>query len=102
MKFEMTFKTLDTDNKTIKSYDYHPLYNELRNTFDSFLGSPVDIVDEKYHKVYRDFDYIDNEIPMIKKTLTYSVALDEIAHLNATINLLENLDLDCGFKIKED
>ena len=99
MKFEMTFRTLDTDNKTIKSYDYHPLYNELRNTFDSFLGSPVDIVDEKYHKVYRDFDYLENEIPMIKHTLIYNVAWNELAHLNAMIKLLEQLDLDCDFRI---
>lgn len=99
MKFEMTFRTLDTDNKTIKSYDYHPLYNELRNTFDSFLGSPVDIVDEKYTEKHIDFEGKEIKFDMIKHTLTYSVSWNEIAHLEATIKLLEQLDIDCDFKV---
>ena len=99
MKLEVTFRTLDTDNKTIKSYDYHPLYEEIKNTFNTFLGSPVNIVDKKYNKVYRDFDYLDNEIPMIKHTLIYTVSWNETSHLKAVVKLLENLDLDLDFKI---
>ena len=102
MKFEMTFNYLDTDNKTVRAYDIHPLYDEIKTMFNTYLGSPVDIVDKKYTKIYRDFDYLDNEIPMIEHKLIYTVSWDEVAHLNAMIKLLENLDLDCEYKIKED
>lgn len=101
MKFEMTFKTVNTDNPVVKNYDYHPLYNELRNTFDSFLGSPVDIVDEKYTEKHIDFEGKEIKFDMIKHTLTYSVSLNEVAHLNSMVKLLENLDLDCDFLITD-
>lgn len=102
MKFEMTFNYLDTDNKTVKAYDIHPLYEEIKNCFNSYLGSPVDITDEKYYKVYRDFDYLENTISMIKHTLTYTVAWNEVAHTKAVVKLLEQLDIDCEFTLKED
>ena len=99
MKFEISFHTSDTDNKTIKNYDYHPLYDEIKNTFDTFLGSPISTTDEKYEENYIDFDYLANTIPMIKHTLTYSISWNEVSHLNSLIKLLENLDIDCDFKI---
>ena len=102
MKFEMTFKTVNDNNPVVKNYDYHPLYDEIKNTFNTFLGSPVNITDEKYTETYRDYDYLENEIPMIKHTLTYSVSLNKISHLEAMIKLLENLDVDCDFKLKEE
>lgn len=99
MKFEVSFRTVNDNNPVIKAYDYHPLYEEIKNTFNTFLGSPVSITDEKYTETFRDFDYLENEIPMIKHTLTYTVAWNEASHLNATIKLLENLDIDCDFKV---
>ena len=102
MKFEMTFNYLDTENKVVKAYDIHPLYEEIKNTFDTFLGSPVSITNEKYTKTYRDFNYLENIIPMIKHTLIYTVSWNEISHLNAMVKLLEQLDLDCEYTLKED
>ena len=99
MKFEVSFKTVNDNNPVVKSYDYHPLYEEVKNCFNTFLSSPISITDEKYEENYIDFDYLENTIPMIKHTLTYSVSWNEIAHLEATIKLLENLDLDCEFRI---
>ena len=30
MKFEISFNYLDTEDKTVKGYDYHPLYDEIK------------------------------------------------------------------------
>ena len=99
MKFEMTFKTVDDSNPVVKSYDIHPLYDELRTVFDTFLGDTENEIIERYTEEYTDFDYLTNTIPMLKYILVYSVSNDKIAHLEATIKLLETLDIDCDFKI---
>ena len=39
MKLEIKFNYLDTDNEVVRPYKVHPLYDEVRCTFGSYLGA---------------------------------------------------------------
>ena len=56
MKFEVSFNYLDTEDKTVRGYDYHPLYDEIKGCFNSYLGSPVDRRKEKYIEKHINFE----------------------------------------------
>ena len=56
MKFEVSFNYLYTEDKTVRGYDYHPLYDEIKDCFNSYLGSPVDRRKEKYIEKHINFE----------------------------------------------
>lgn len=97
MKFMLSFNYLDTEDKTVRGYDYHPLYTEIRHCFTSFLGSPID--EEKYIERHINYDGKEIKFDMERYTLTYSVAWNELAHLTCLVELLENLELGCDFEM---
>lgn len=92
-KLEIVFNYLDTDNKLIRSYEVHPLYEEVRNTFDSYLSTPIKMV-----RKYTDTN-IHGEFDMVELKLTYELDEDNITHTECLIKLLENLDMDLQFNI---
>ena len=102
MKFEVSFNYLDTEDKTVRGYDYHPLYDEIKGCFNSYLGSPVDRRKEKYIEKHINFEGKEIKFDMEKYTLTYSVAWNEVAHIRSMVKLFDNLELGCDFEWKED
>lgn len=100
-KMSIEFIYVDTDNKVVKPYEIHPLYEEVKNTFNTFLGLPIERTKEKFVEEYTDFMSERLQIPMEKLTLTYSVEWGKEPHIESLINLLENLDLDLNFHFHE-
>ena len=37
MKFEVSFNYLDTEDKTVRGYDYHPLYDEIKDLTKTYI-----------------------------------------------------------------
>ena len=100
-KLSIDFYYVDTDNKVVRNYEVHPLYDEIKKTFDTCLGFPIEVIKEKFVEEHIDFRSEKLEIPMEKLTLTYNVSWNDKSHIEALINLLENLDLDLNFQYHE-
>lgn len=92
-KLEIVFNYLDTDNKLIRSYKVHPLYEEIRNTFSSYLSTPIRTI-----RKYTDTNTY-GEFNMVELKLIYTISKDNITHTKYLIKLLENLDMDLQFNI---
>ena len=92
-KLEICFDTLDCDNKTVKQYEWSPLYDEIVNTFSSILGSPVDITIQKYTETNKFL----GEFDMKSKTLTYNVNWNEELIIKNILKLGDNRDWNLNY-----
>ena len=97
-KLNITFRTLDTDDKTIKNYEWSELYSEITNTFTSLLGSPKD----SEVKRYKEKNQYLGEFNMKSKTLTWSVNWNEELIVENILKLGDALDWNLEYEIKED
>ena len=100
-KLSIDFYYVDTDNPVVRSYEVHPLYDEIKTVLGTFLGKPIVMVKKKFIEKKIDYRGENIDIPMEKLTLTYSVEQNKVEHIDALINLLENLDLDLNFQYHE-
>ena len=95
MILEIKFNYLDTEDKVVVPYNIHPLYDEVRNTFSSYLGVATRTI-RKYTE-YKEY----GEFEMIELTLKYKVPEDKTFHTECLIKLLENLDMDLQFNLED-
>lgn len=97
-KLNVTFRTLDTDNKTVKGYEWSELYSEITNTFTSLLGSPR----ESEVKKYKEKNQCLGEFNMKAKTITWNVNWNEELIVENILKLGDNLDWNLEYELKED
>lgn len=94
-KLEIVFRTLDTEDKTIKNYEWSELYPEITNTFTSLLGSPKESEIKKYKEKN---DYL-GTFDMKSKTLSWNISWNEELIVENILKLGDNLDWNLEYKI---
>ena len=94
-KLNVTFRTLDTNDKTIKNYEWSELYPEITNTFTSLLGSPKESKIEKYKETN---PYL-GEFDMKAKTISWNINWNEELIVENILKLCDSLDWNCEYRI---
>lgn len=94
-RLKVVFKSLNMEvDGVVKHYEWSDIYEEMRLLFDSYLGKPIKQVDK-----YTEHNPYIGDMDMKQLTLIYSIALNEISHVESMVKMLGVLDVDCEFEL---
>ena len=99
MKLVIKMEKYGTSEKVSENLESFALYEEITETFESYLGDPVqkDLEDFKQ----KGFTYR-NELTkhdMVRLTLTYDVPTEKLKHTEKLVELLEILDVEIDMEL---